>query len=267
MSSFVIKYITNRLLKDNQWNRLGVEDPYHEYVDAKSSFGKPYKKRIARRIPEGISSNDTQVLQLFRKRAYKYDMWFLFLGIRFGWTNIVGLIPVVGTIVSTFWSLKLLVLARSLDNGFPLDLQLLFILNITIDFALGFIPIVGDLIEVGYKSNSRNYLLLEKHLTRVGMKNMGLIEEQDVRPSFINDKIQPVIEEKVIPAAKSAGSQFASKASSEIKHLVNRNPKSSNHESASIANSFDSSTSSIQISCSQPTTQTSETNVSSSHSK
>lgn len=60
---------------------------------------------------------------------------FLFLGIKFGFTNIVGIIPIAGTIVSTYWSLTLLQTARQLDDGLPLDLQLLFLLNIVIDFC------------------------------------------------------------------------------------------------------------------------------------
>lgn len=263
MSSFILKFITNRLLKDNQWNRLGVEDPYHEYIEAKTSFGKKYQKKIPRRIPEGISENDTKVLQIFKNRAYRYDMWFSVLGVKFGWTNIVGIIPVVGTIISTFWSIKLLWLARSLDDGLPLDLQLLFILNIVIDFCLGLIPFIGDLIEIGYKSNSRNYLLLETHLIRVGMKNRGLITKDEVRSNFINDKIQPVVDDKIIPSIQQAGSKIypaAEKAGQELKFMVkNITKKSSGSSSGSETSSLHPS---IQATT---TTQTSETNVTSAN--
>ncbi|ODV77982.1 uncharacterized protein CANTADRAFT_38893, partial [Suhomyces tanzawaensis NRRL Y-17324] len=209
MASFILKYFTNRILKDNQLNRFGVEDPYHEYIPSDAS-GRGKLKKIPRRIPEGLSANDIGVLNQFKKKAYRYDMWFGFLGVKFGWTNIVGVVPVVGTIISTYWSLGLLVLARRLDDGFPLDLQLLFVFNILVDFCLGLIPIVGDLIEIGYKSNSRNYLLLEKHLIRVGEKNKGLISKEEVRPGFINDKIQPFVDENVKPGALKAGEHLKS---------------------------------------------------------
>lgn len=255
MASFILKYITNRLLKDNQWNRLGVEDPYHEYIDAKSTFGKTYQKKIPRKIPEGTSANDEKVLQTFKARAYKYDMWFSVLGVKFGWSNIIGFIPVVGTIVSTFWSLKLLWLTRSLDDGFPLDLQILFLFNIAIDFLLGLIPFVGDLIEIGYKSNSRNYLLLEKHLIRVGLKNQGKISKDEVRSGFINDKVQPVFEEKIIPKVQNVGEQIypaAQRAGEEIIHLVKSYGKHGDDSS------------SVRSGSSAPTTETSATTV---HSK
>ncbi|CUM46162.1 unnamed protein product [Debaryomyces fabryi] len=211
MSSFVIKYITNRVFKDNQWTRFGVEDPYYEYVpiDVRKNEKVQYKK-IPRRVPDGLSKNDETILHKVKKKAYRYDMWFSFLGIKFGFTNVVGIIPIAGTVVSTYWSLTLLQTARQLDDGLPLDLQLLFLLNIVIDFLLGLIPIVGDIIEVGYKSNLRNFLLLEKHLTRVGKKNMGIIGEDEVRPNFINDKIQPFVDTKVKPGAIKAGEQIKS---------------------------------------------------------
>ncbi|KAK6455510.1 uncharacterized protein RJT20DRAFT_87717, partial [Scheffersomyces xylosifermentans] len=244
MSSIILKYITNRILKDNQWNRFGVEDPYNEYVPIDNINGKVKYKRIPRRIPDGISNRDLKVLEKFKRRAYRYDMWFSLFGVKFGWTNIVGIIPVFGTIVSAYWSLELLQLARTLEDGFPLDLQILFLVNIVIDFLLGLIPIVGDLIEIGYKSNSRNYLLLEKHLIRVGQKNLGLITKDEVRPNFINDKIQPYVDETLKPQAKKAGEQFKS-------YLQ----KSSRSHSSSSASSFQPSiTSGVSTTHTSPTT-------------
>lgn len=266
MSSFILKYITNRLLKDNQWNRLGVEDPYHEYVEATTTLGKVYEKKIPRRIPDGLSINDTKILQTFKNKAYRYDMWFSVLGVKFGWTNIVGIIPVVGTIVSTYWSLKLLWMTRSLDDGFPLDLQLLFILNIGIDFLLGLIPFVGDIIEIGYKSNSRNYLLLEKHLVRVGMKNQGLITEDEVRSNYINNNIQPVLNEKVIPSMQHAGEKIypvAQKAGQDLKFIV-KNIRTKDDTASNGTLSAVSTTSTLQPSSAAPTTtHTSATTVTS----
>lgn len=198
--------MSKRLLRDNQWNRFGVEDPYYEFLTLPNGS----TKKVKRSIPAGILENDTNVLNVFRKRAYRYDMWFVLFGIKFGWTNIVGLIPIVGPIISTVWSAQLLWLCYTgLDDRFPLDLLLLFVLNIAIDFVLGLIPIVGDLVEVGYKCNSRNFLLLEKHLTRVGEKNLGLIAEEEVRPGFINDKVQPFVENTVAPLAVKAGEKTA----------------------------------------------------------
>lgn len=237
MSSFVFKYIANRIFRDNQWNRFGVEDPYYEYVPiGTKSNGEQIVKKITRRIPDGISANDLDVLQLFKKRAYRYDYWFKILGVNFGWTNIVSVIPVVGTVVATFWSLQLLWLTRKLENGFPLDLQILFLVNIAIDFGLGLIPFVGSIVEIGYKANSRNYLLLEKHLTRVGELNLGLISKDEVRPGFINDRVQPFVEDTLKPNAIKAGGQ--------VMELLNRKAKDAVDTASNLSSSIATKTSS-----------------------
>lgn len=242
MLSWIFKYIAKRVLNDNQLNRIGVEDPYYEYLpvgkpatitDSGAPAPNQKYKKVPRRIPEGLSKNDIGVLQAFKKSATRYDMWFSVFGIKFGWTNIVGFVPVVGPIVSAYWSLSLLMLARSLDDGFPLDLHLLFIFNILVDFALGWIPFVGELIGIGYKTNLRNYLLLDKHLYRVGQKNLGRIPKDEVRPGYINDKIQPVFEEKIAPGAAKVGAY----ASDQIKSLISKG-LSTNSDTFSLKSSM-----------------------------
>ncbi|GBL51732.1 hypothetical protein ACI3LY_003492 [Candidozyma auris] len=224
MYTYILQWIANRFLKENQLNRLGVEDPYYEEipVNTNEKTGKTTYKRVKRQIPKGLSQNDINVLQTVRKRAYRYDMWFSVLGFKLGWSNVVGVVPVFGAIVANYWSLSIYWQARSLDDGLPLDIQLLFFFNIAIDFVLSFIPIVGQLIEIGYKANSRNFLLLEKHLERVGQKNLGLISEDEVRPGFINDKVQPFVDENLKPGAIRAG-ESALKAGESLKHLVQQN--------------------------------------------
>lgn len=207
MTSFVYKWILNRFLKDNQLTKFGVEDPYYEHVPVQSAEGKSVTKKVARTIPPGLSENDIRVLQNVQKQAYRSDMWFSVLGLKFGLASIVGVIPVVGFVVSNYWSLKIFFASRQLDEGLPLDIQLIFLFNIVVDFLLSLIPFVGDIVEIGYKANLRNFLLLEKHLARLGQKNLGIILEGEVRPGFINDKLQPLLEEKVKPGALKAGEQ------------------------------------------------------------
>ncbi|CAK9436228.1 uncharacterized protein LODBEIA_P07860 [Lodderomyces beijingensis] len=267
MSSFIFKWVLNRLIRDNQWNKFGVEDPYYEdvLVDVKKNGEKKYK-RIKRKDPEGISNHDSQILQEFRKRAYRYDYWFKIFGVQFGWANIVSVVPVVGTVIQTYWSLSLLWLARKIEDGFPLDLQLLFLLNIAIDFGLGLIPVVGSIVEIGYKANSRNFLLLEKHLVRVGEKNMGIIAKEEVRPGFINDKVSPYVDEtyheRIVPfvddtlkpGAIKAGEQMW-EAGGQVLDLLQRKSKTRTSSSGSSTKGGASGGS---------TTQTSNTTVTAS---
>ena len=157
MSSFAIKWLTNRFLKDNQFTKFGVEDPYYEYiVVGHDSQGRPKHKKTKRQIPQGISENDTKVLLAVKQQAFRYDMWFTFFGVRFGLANIVGFIPIAGAFVSNYWSLSLFWKARSLDDGLPLDIQLIFLFNILVDFLLSLIPgaaKAGEQIAKFVKSN------------------------------------------------------------------------------------------------------------------
>lgn len=75
------------------------------------------------------------------------------------------------------FSLLLLKTARDVDGGLPLDVQAQFLFNIIVDFLIGLIPIVGDVVEIMYKANSRNALILEKHLKAKGEKNLGLTRD------------------------------------------------------------------------------------------
>lgn len=226
MSSILVKWIANRFLKDNQLTKFGVEDPYYEYVEVGTlANGLPKLKKVKRKVPQGISSHDITILNSVKKQAYRYDMWFTLFGLRIGWSNIVGFVPIAGALITNYWSLKLFFDARKLEDGLPLDIQLIFVFNIVVDFLLSLVPIVGDIIEIGYKANLRNFLLLEKHLARVGQKNLGLILELEVRPGFINDKVQPYVDDTIVPGAVNAGKQ--------IKKFVNSNIKAA--RSSSIA--------------------------------
>ncbi|CCE86041.1 Piso0_005686 [Millerozyma farinosa CBS 7064] len=220
MLGFIFKFILNKVIRENQLNRFGVEDPYYEYIPYPNSKGENTKyKKVKRKVPEGLSKNDVDVLHKVRVRAFRYDMLFSFIGIKFGLASLIGLIPVAGQIITGYWSLKILQTARQVDDGLPLDLQLLFMFNIVVDVLLGLIPIIGDIVEIGYKANSRNFLLLEKHLYRVGQKNLGNIGSDEVRPNFLNDKVQPFMETNLKPNAMKAGES--------IKELLNGSHASS----------------------------------------
>ena len=52
-------------------------------------------KKQKRRLPDGLSENDQTVLKKIRRRAYRLDMsLFNCCGIRFGWSSVVGIVPV-----------------------------------------------------------------------------------------------------------------------------------------------------------------------------
>lgn len=81
--------------------------------------------------------------------------------IRVGWDSLIGLLPGVGDFLSSAPLLYYLWVAHRFKFGPKTWLRL--IVNQGIDFLVGSVPLVGDLFDVGFKSNKRNAdLLIDK---------------------------------------------------------------------------------------------------------
>jgi hypothetical protein len=83
-----------------------------------------------------------------------------FVGIRVGLDFLVGLIPGVGDAIMLIASLRIVQLGKQLD--LPKPLRTAMLRNSVIDFGLGFIPIVGDLVDLFYKANQKNVRIMER---------------------------------------------------------------------------------------------------------
>jgi hypothetical protein len=81
--------------------------------------------------------------------------------IRFGWDPIVGLIPGLGDVASPLFTAAVLLQARRMR--IPRIVQARMIINAMVDAALGFVPILGNIVDVGWKANIANMRLLERH--------------------------------------------------------------------------------------------------------
>ncbi len=81
--------------------------------------------------------------------------------IRFGLDAIIGLIPGAGDL-STFGisGFMLFIMVKNGASGFVLARM---ILNVLIDTLIGAIPFIGDLFDIGFKSNTRNIRLMQEH--------------------------------------------------------------------------------------------------------
>ena len=81
--------------------------------------------------------------------------------LRVGWDPIVGLVPGLGDVATA--SFSALVLVRALRLGVPRVVLIRIVLNILIDLVAGAVPLVGDLFDVAWQSNTMNVALLERH--------------------------------------------------------------------------------------------------------
>lgn len=82
-------------------------------------------------------------------------------GITFGLDPILGLIPGLGDLTSPLFAG--LLLFHAVRMRIPRVVQLRMVINAAIDLLVGFVPIVGDLFDFGWKANVRNLALLERH--------------------------------------------------------------------------------------------------------
>ncbi|KAK5988798.1 hypothetical protein PT974_10289 [Cladobotryum mycophilum] len=175
MTSILAKAISKRILKESVTNKFGSEDPYFEQVPATRLDGRPTGKVKKRKkaLPPGISEHDGKVLTKVKRRAYRLDMsLFNFLGIRFGWSSVLGLIPAAGDALDAFMALMVFRTCCQVEGGLPASLKFWMLINIVVDFFIGLVPFLGDLADAVFRANTRNATLLEQHLREKGKKEL-----------------------------------------------------------------------------------------------
>lgn len=89
------------------------------------------------------------------------DSRFKFLGINFGLDFLLGLIPYIGNLATTGISLTTLFYAAF--HGAPLIVLIRMLLNVSIDLLLTAIPLLGNFADIFWRSNAKNYQLLENY--------------------------------------------------------------------------------------------------------
>ncbi|MFE0754571.1 DUF4112 domain-containing protein [Inquilinus sp. NPDC058860] len=89
------------------------------------------------------------------------------LGWRFGLDAVIGLVPGLGDVAGGLVSAWLILRARRL--GAPNRVLAMMAGNVALDVALGSVPVLGDLLDLGLKANRRNARLLRRHFQRYGM--------------------------------------------------------------------------------------------------
>lgn len=176
MASFAAKLISKKILGERLENNFGKEDPYFESVPATRLDGRPSSKKTKKRrkaLPPGISEHDGKVLTKVKRRAYRLDMsLFSFLGVRFGWSSVIGIIPGVGDVIDAFMAMMVLRTCQQVEGGLPSSIKSKMMLNIILDFAVGLIPFLGDIADAVFRANTRNAVELEKYLRDKGAKNL-----------------------------------------------------------------------------------------------
>ena len=81
--------------------------------------------------------------------------------IKFGLDPIIGLVPYFGEIVT--FSISGLIVLSMVRHGASGRLVGKMMLNLAVDAITGIVPGLGDLFDVYFKANRRNYKLLKEH--------------------------------------------------------------------------------------------------------
>ena len=82
---------------------------------------------------------------------------------RVGLDALIGLVPGVGDLAGAAMSGYIILAAARL--GAPKTVLFRMILNVAVDSIVGAVPLLGDLFDAGWRANTRNTALLDRHLT------------------------------------------------------------------------------------------------------
>ena len=104
--------------------------------------------------------------------------------IRVGLDSIVGLVPGIGDTLALApgaW-----IIGSAWNMGAPGHVLGRMAVNSGIDWAIGTVPLIGDLFDVGFKANLRNVALLREHLEKTKGRPDGrplTVEATPVQPT------------------------------------------------------------------------------------
>lgn len=95
-------------------------------------------------------------------RILDYGYKIPFVNVRIGLDSILGFLPVIGDTVALLLSFSWIYRASRLK--IPAKLILIMILRSLIDYLISSVPLIGDIADIFYKANKKNWQSLYKHL-------------------------------------------------------------------------------------------------------
>jgi len=126
----------------------------------------PDQSEQIRHMLSGMKNDPASVLQrvkameMLLERSIHVPGW----GRKIGLDALIGLIPVVGDIITGIMGCYLIWEARNLGmSKFQLTRM---VGNIGIDTLLGSVPLLGDVFDIFWRSNTRNLRIIIKHLDK-----------------------------------------------------------------------------------------------------
>lgn len=141
--------------------RLTMSDTGSNGAQIPASSLNPSGLRLTTRWSRGgwyLRDETLQRLEILLDEAFRVPG----TRIRFGIDGIIGLVPGLGDALAGLLSLVIPFAAWA--RGVPYVTLVRMAANLAIDVLVGSIPLFGDIFDIAFKANRRNYLLMQRHL-------------------------------------------------------------------------------------------------------
>jgi len=159
---------------------------------------KSSKKR-RRALPPGLTPEEEKILTKAKRRAYRVDLSLgSFLGTRFGWGAVIGLIPGIGDFLDLLLAFMVYRTCTSIEPELSSGTKMKMKFNMAIDFAIGLIPFVGDIADAAYKCNTKNVIILEEELRERGRKRLKGTPQANLADPSLPDEFDYQNEERLV---------------------------------------------------------------------
>jgi len=96
-----------------------------------------------------------------------------------------------GDVIDTMLAINLVRACNKVEGGLPSTLLITMAFNILLDFIVGLVPLLGDLLDAIFKANTRNVAALEEHLIK---KHMPGAERERRKKAGLTDADHPGLE-------------------------------------------------------------------------
>lgn len=106
----------------------------------------------------------TREIEDLKRLEKQLDRQFSLFGVRFGLDAVIGLAPVVGDVATA--AIGLYIIWRAGRLGVGAGTQLRMLINLAIDLAAGSAPVIGDVFDLFYRSNTANLKLALKAIEK-----------------------------------------------------------------------------------------------------
>jgi hypothetical protein len=93
------------------------------------------------------------------------DTWFRVPGtnLRFGLDGIIGFVPGIGDFLAG--AASCIIVLAAFSRGVPMITVARMVANLGIEVVVGIVPVLGNLFDIGWRANRRNYALMERSLS------------------------------------------------------------------------------------------------------